>query len=1236
MEYEKIGLPETFLIKVTLIECRQLTLGEGADVVSPYIIVKVGDQEKTTEVKKDNPDATFNKVFDFKVVTTISELKTIKILISIWHKTIWYRKDILIGTLSVDAWTVYIKPTHMLNKAWGAVEKENLHDTGFINYSVIVIGESDKLLALPGEMEENDDPLGDEPHGDKKKEDIRKLINGAPPLEMKSYLMVINIYKGEFVETPLFKELNTKIRIIVNEGDFMETNPIHNSHTPGWKEQFNIPMRSPFYITYVVVEVWYELSDEKLLGRFLLDFSQLVKDGSLEVKWYPIYGPESENTFIRKLKYHYKRGTDVEHHFYFGRILASAKWVPDENPSKSKNPGQDIANPDERTYIFWLDIYELTSKVLSSSDQIQVEAQVADKIICTKNVASYNSNLNKFFWKSNEIRFKQIELQLPADINQIPDIFIRVKKKVGLISSSEEYLAYKRFKPEELLKIRANVRPTWQTLRMCYTSVKGDNDENYLGKILLSINFFQKDIGKNQQRPVVSEIKNFKKYKLISIIYMANNLPVVRKGQQPSPRVQISFNGKTRSTQVENENINPVWGEAMKISTYLNDCLDLSDNIKLEVVDTNGITNTVLGKTEIEVRKIQKYNSQNYIENDIYQHAVWYSLYDGQKKLDSKVLACFLIVKLTKQGKEEIDITKRRLWPNEEKYRLYLFILGVRGVPNNISLDNGCVMTYIDKEPLERIEDKDEFFKKRGAYVEYDNNLNVYDTIAIPGQEYQTLSISDKKEFVKPISLIVMKDKRTLLTANVDLTQFLKEKKDNINSHLAHIKEKEEKKKKKKQEGADYKPPPEDYIPIYRDIYKSDIDITKENSEMYWKTFSKFPFEPEEANSFIGEEVTIHIYKDEYDKKGKLKNDDDLESNHNRPEIDCEYEEELPEKGLKFKTAYLKLSGGEANCGIIRYFLKLSKESNNQRIEKIQKNFLHFKKKMLSFKDNSKKCLHACRVYILNTSNLTIDDSSVEEGFVWIKRYQSDREHKKDKTPFKINSGEVNQLIGLKVIYPETFFINIQFFAIQKIAGLVDGDVLIGETKIDLERRFFHKDYEPKMDNHKKFKQIPIESRTIFLGKEAKGAVRMWAEILPWEKAEEFRPDTLNSYMIKRYELRLIIWNTRDIPVIDGGKVDILVRVQFNDGKKDVEQSTDTHADSKDGNGVFNWRVVIPFDYPNNKTSITISVYDWNLTSSNEMIGSNVINIKHLLNRAHRTNSLVEFPRGWLPLSKYF
>lgn len=217
----------------------------------------MSDEEKQTVVQYNRPSPKFEETYDFHIVTTLNEMKTMKILIAVWHKTKFYQRDVLIGNLSVDVWNVFSKPNKMINKVWGGLEKENVLEPGFLNYTVLVAAENDKVQALAGDNDDHDDP--DDPDQKNRKNGFLELIEGVPPLERKTYLMTINIYKGDFVKKlPGIKELNAKFKIIVNEGDAIENVAIVNSFTPNWKEQYNIPMKYPFYINFVVIEIYHE------------------------------------------------------------------------------------------------------------------------------------------------------------------------------------------------------------------------------------------------------------------------------------------------------------------------------------------------------------------------------------------------------------------------------------------------------------------------------------------------------------------------------------------------------------------------------------------------------------------------------------------------------------------------------------------------------------------------------------------------------------------------------------------------------------------------------------------------------------------------------------------------------------------------------------------------------------------------------------------------------------------
>jgi hypothetical protein len=62
----------------------------------------------------------------------------------------------------------------------------------------------------------------------------------------------------------------------------------------------------------------------------------------------------------------------------------------------------------------------------------------------------------------------------------------------------------------------------------------------------------------------------------------------------------------------------------------------------------------------------------------------------------------------------------------------------------------------------------------------------------------------------------------------------------------------------------------------------------------------------------------------------------------------------------------------------------------------------------------------------------------------------------------------------------------------------------------------------------------------------------------------------MNVIKKETYEIRLIVWETRDVPLVDGDKVDIWVRVNFDptgNPEDMVEKRTDVHNGSKTGWG---------------------------------------------------------------------
>ena len=97
----------------------------------------------------------------------------------------------------------------------------------------------------------------------------------------------------------------------------------------------------------------------------------------------------------------------------------------------------------------------------------------------------------------------------------------------------------------------------------------------------------------------------------------------------------------------------------------------------------------------------------------------------------------------------------------------------------------------------------------------------------------------------------------------------------------------------------------------------------------------------------------------------------------------------------------------------------------------------------------------------------------------------------------------------------------------------------------------------------------------------------MWVEVLQAEEARKTPIVNLHQVSKEDYEIRLIVWETRDVPLIDGKTVDIFIRVLYDPtgwGGYEETKETDVHYSSNTGKGVFNYRfkfaISTPCEFP--------------------------------------------------------
>jgi len=158
-----------------------------------------------------------------------------------------------------------------------------------------------------------------------------------------------------------------------------------------------------------------------------------------------------------------------------------------------------------------------------------------------------------------------------------------------------------------------------------------------------------------------------------------------------------------------------------------------------------------------------------------------------------------------------------------------------------------------------------------------------------------------------------------------------------------------------------------------------------------------------------------------------------------------------------------------------------------------------------------------------------------------------------------------------------------------------------------------------KTDELKEY-QVPVEYRPLrHPGKKtAQGIVEMFVEVLPQARAKYIKPAKIEPPPPENYELRLVIWETRNVFLERKKQVDCFINVSYDPEGwlgSPTKKSTDTHLGCEDGNAKFNWRMKFNIRIPCTFPRLYFTVFDFNTIASDEAIGECYISLRRVLKR---------------------
>ncbi|KAK5623686.1 hypothetical protein CRENBAI_008292 [Crenichthys baileyi] len=301
------GRPMDYQVSVTVIEARQL-VGLNMD---PMVCVEIGEEKKYTSMKESTNCPYYNEyfVFDFHVPPDVMFDKILKV--SVIHSKNLLRSGTLVGSFKMDVGTIYFQPEHQFYHKWALLsdpEDITAGCKGYVKCDIAVVAKGD-TIKTPHKANESDD---DDIEGN-------LLLPEGVPAERQWARYYLKIYRAEGLP-----RMNTSIMANVKKafigenkdlvdpyvqvlfaGQKGKTSVQKSCYEPIWNEQIVFTEMFPPLCKRMKIQIRdSDKVNDVAIGTHFLDLKKISNDGdkgflpTLGPAWVNMYGSTRTYTLM--------------------------------------------------------------------------------------------------------------------------------------------------------------------------------------------------------------------------------------------------------------------------------------------------------------------------------------------------------------------------------------------------------------------------------------------------------------------------------------------------------------------------------------------------------------------------------------------------------------------------------------------------------------------------------------------------------------------------------------------------------------------------------------------------------------------------------------------------------------------------------------------------------------------------------------------------------------------------